>query len=149
LSPSPTSPTSPATRKRAARGPKPDPTTTPPGIRVAHSSGAGKGVFATRDFATGDVIEICPVLVIPFPDAEGVLASLLGDYAYGWDEDRAIAVALGCGSLYNHATPNNADYAAEDDDHLVIYAKAPIATGEEILIDYTGGGDKPLWFTPR
>jgi hypothetical protein len=116
---------------------------------VASSAGAGKGVFATRDFEVGDVIEICPVLVIPFPDAEPVLSTLLGDYAYGWDEDRSIAVALGCGSLYNHAVPNNAEYAAEDDDHLVIYACAPIGKGQEILVDYTGGGEKPLWFTPR
>jgi hypothetical protein len=146
LSPTTSSPKTTAGKRAAVRS---DPTTPPPGIRVAKSKGAGKGIFATKDFAEGDIIEICPVLVVPFPDADGVLASLLGDYAYGWDEDRSIAVALGCGSLYNHRLPNNADYAAEDDDHMVIFAKTAITAGEEILIDYTGNGEKPLWFKPR
>jgi hypothetical protein len=40
------------------------PPTAPPGLRIAESPGRGRGVFVTRAFAIGDVIE--RAAAIPF-----------------------------------------------------------------------------------
>jgi SET domain-containing protein len=115
-------------------------------IRLGKSRRRGRGVFATRDLADGEEVEQCPVIVVPAEEAEDVCATALGSYAYGWD-DGAIAIALGFGSLYNHSTDPNATYEEGDDGKsLVIRADRPIAAGQEIFIDYTGGGAQPLWF---
>jgi hypothetical protein len=120
-----------------------------PSVRIEYSAGAGRGVFANRDFEAGDEIEACPVIVIDAADVARISESVLGHYVYGWD-DGGVAVALGFGSLYNHSDDNNAAYYMGDDEaSLVIVAEKPIAAGEEILIDYTGGGETDLWFTPR
>jgi SET domain-containing protein len=115
-------------------------------IRIGRSRRRGRGVFAGRDFAGGEAIEECPVIVVPAEQAVDVCATALGSYAYGWDDD-AVAIALGFGSLYNHAADPNATYEeGEDGASIVIRAQRPIAAGDEIFIDYTGGGAQPLWF---
>jgi hypothetical protein len=106
-------------------------------------------VFAVVDFAPDDVIERCPLVIVPAEQAALVCGTVLGHYAYGWD-DGAVAIALGCGSLYNHDPAPNATYEESDDGHgnptIVVRAERAIAAGDEILIDYTGGGTQPLWF---
>ena len=119
---------------------------TGPPITIGMSGPRGRGVFATRDIAEGEEIEQCPVIVVPADEAADVCATVLGHYAYGWD-DGAVVFALGFGSLYNHAADPSAIYEeGEDGASIVIRANRPIAAGEEIFIDYTGGGSQPLWF---
>jgi SET domain-containing protein len=115
-------------------------------ITIGMSDRRGRGVFATRDIAEDEEIEHCPVIIVPADEATDVCATVLGHYAYGWD-DGAIVFALGFGSLYNHAADPNAIYEEGDDgESIVIRANRSIAAGEEIFIDYTGGGSQPLWF---
>ena len=118
-------------------------------IMVGPSPERGRGVFAAVDLAPDEVIERCPVVIVPADQAVALCATVLGSYAYAWD-DGAIAIALGYGSLYNHASDANATYEEGDDGcgnpTIVVRAARAIGPGEEIVIDYTGGGTQALWF---
>ncbi len=117
---------------------------------VGSSNGKGRGVFARRRFAKGEVIERCPVIVIPKEEESFIESTTLYNYTYGWGEDlEESAVALGFGSLYNHAYRPNAMYRRLHDDKMIEYvALRDIAEGEEITVNYNGApGDlSPLWF---
>ena len=114
-------------------------------LEVAPSQLGGRGVFARRPFEPDELIEACPVVVVPSEDVAAVCSTVLGHYVYEWDE--GVAVALGFGSLYNHAAVPNARYERDaDPDVLRVVAARPIQSGDEVLIDYTGGGAQQLWF---
>ena len=93
------------------RGPVPEPTA-PAGLRIAVSPGRGRGVFATRTFEIGDLIERAAAIPFARELVAPLRATLLDDYWFWWD-DAHNAVVLGCGTLYNHACPANARYATE------------------------------------
>lgn len=117
---------------------------------VGSSNGKGRGVFAQKRFAKGDIIERCPVIVIP-KDEEGLVeGTTLFNYTYGWGEGlEDSAIALGFGSLYNHAYRPNAMYKRLHDDMMIMYvALRDIAVGEEITVNYNGQPEdlSPLWF---
>lgn len=121
-----------------------------PRTHVAPSPLGGRGVFALEAIAEGDVVEVCPVIVVPADALEALDGTPLRDHWYGWGEDGDGAVAMGHGSFYNHADDPNCEYLAHDVlDALVIRALRDIEAGEELTIDYTGGGVNELWFTPR
>jgi len=117
---------------------------------VGSSNGKGRGVFAQKRFAKGDIIEYCPVIVIP-RDEECLLEStVLFNYTYGWGEGfEDSAIALGFGSLYNHAYRPNAMYKRMYENMVIVYvALRDIAEGEEITINYNGQPEdqSPVWF---
>jgi hypothetical protein len=118
------------------------------GVFVAGSPVHGRGVFAARSFVADEVIEECPVLLVP---AGAIVALGLDGYCFEWDDDRC-AIALGYGSLYNHAWNPNACYEHDHDADVVRYvALCPIEAGEEITINYSGDpeGSAELWFDER
>ncbi|MDQ3570907.1 MAG: SET domain-containing protein [Actinomycetota bacterium] len=117
---------------------------------VATSPIHGAGVFAARAIGVGELVECCPTIVCP-PGQEQLLeqTALRGLY-FTWEDD-AIAVALGFGSLYNHAWEPNAQYELDHDQKVVRFlAVRMIAEGEEITVNYTGepDGRGDLWFEP-
>ena len=60
------------------------------------------------------------------------------------------AVGLGHASLYNHAEDPTCRYEAHElIDALVVIAVHDVFAGQELTIDYTGGGVNELWFTAR
>lgn len=120
-----------------------------PDLRVAPSRLHGRGVFAGRDFEAGELIETCPVLVVPADQLPELERTALRGYYYDWDEGD-VALALGLGSLYNHSFEPNAWTEVDVEAGVVTYwAERPIADGTEITIDYTGGsGGEALWFDP-
>ena len=109
-------------------------------IIVKESPLHGLGVFACIDFAAGDVIERCPYLVIDDDDLQEI--NRLNDYLFTSPDDKNdYLCVLGCGMIYNHGAPPNAEWQIDDDDNRFVCftAKSAIKTGEEILHDY--GGD--------
>lgn len=115
-------------------------------VEARRSPRHGLGVFARRAISKGEVVEHCPVLLLDPDDAAVVAAGSLNGYMYDWDDGRS-AIALGCGSLYNHDPDPSAEYSqGSDGDSLILSARRDIAAGEEITIDYTGGGSIELWF---
>jgi len=120
-------------------------------IIVFPSSLGGRGVMAIDDIAKDEIIEVCPVLVIPPKDVPNIHQSVLHDYYFTWgDDEKEAAIALGYGSLYNHATFANAIYEMDFEAMTIdIYACRDIKAGEEIFINYHGspGAKDQLWFT--
>jgi SET domain-containing protein len=108
-----------------------------------------RGIFCAHPLTAGDVIEICPVIVLPGHEKDLLAHSLLYEYYYLWGErQEQCAIALGYGSLYNHAVRANADFTPDyNDDTIIFTALRDIEPGEEITIDYQGGRtDHALWF---
>ncbi|HUB49591.1 MAG TPA: SET domain-containing protein [Acetobacteraceae bacterium] len=125
-----------------------------PAAAVGQSPGRGRGVFATREFAPGETIEVCPVIALTEADARKLDATGLYDYYFGWGEGgKQAAIAFGYGSLYNHSVTPNAEHRKNfAEDTLSVVAIRPIAPGEEIFIRYeTGSGDvqPTVWFEVR
>lgn len=124
----------------------------PTGIRMAHSAleGAGRGVFASRDFLEGELIESCPVIALPNPrDRARLRRTGLINYYFLWGPERTqAAICLGYGSLYNHSYEPNARWEKRiEDERMDFYAVRPIHEGEEITVNYNGAPDdsRKLW----
>jgi SET domain-containing protein len=119
-------------------------------IFFAPSDVHGMGVFASEPIPEGAVIEVCPVLLFPQAELAAVRQTMLDDYYFDWGEDGSMyAVALGFGSLYNHAYEPNADYGMDFENNTIdIYALRDITPGEEIFINYNGSPDnrEKVWF---
>jgi hypothetical protein len=103
-----------------------------PGVRVGRGR-LGRGVFATRAFAEGETVEVCPTLEIPDGDVTG----RLGDYVFrSATDDDAVILLLGYGMLYNHSADPNADYVEDGPDTIAFVTIRPVAAGEELTINY-------------
>jgi uncharacterized protein len=110
----------------------------------------GRGVFSSAVIREGEVIERCPVIVVPPTQVEAIASTVLGAYFFLWSgtKDHA-AIALGYGSLYNHDDNANAMYVRKQEEGILEFvALRAIAPGEEITVNYHGGfGERgPLWF---
>jgi SET domain-containing protein len=117
-------------------------------ITVRKIKGKGRGVFARRLIADGEIIERVPVIVVPaeqIRDAHG--QDDLLRYVYEWGQG-TVALALGYGSLYNHSYEPNARYEDLDGRTKLFVALREIGAGEEITINYNGEPDdrSPVWF---
>jgi len=105
-------------------------------IYVDDSPISGRGVFANRNFELGEIIEFCPMLILPEKDVTSIDETELWNYYFLWGE-KEIAIALGYGSLYNHSEQNNAEQEMYFEEKIMaIKAKTHITQGDEILIDY-------------
>ncbi|MDV2481628.1 SET domain-containing protein [Methanoculleus sp. Wushi-C6] len=120
-------------------------------IYVGSTDNRGRGIFARRDLAAGELIEVCPVIVLGGADEQELLDKThLFDYYFAWGEHQELAaVALGYGSLFNHSYHANADHVCDvARGQIRIYAHRGIRRGEEITINYGGRPDcpDPVWF---
>jgi uncharacterized protein len=98
----------------------------------------GRGVFATRSFAEGETVEVCPTVEI----SEG--GGDLADYLFESTNEGMFLVVLGFGMLYNHSSEPNLDYYQENEVALAFVAQRRIERGEELTISY---GDE--WWSAR
>ena len=119
-------------------------------ISVKNSPGKGRGVFAQQNFKKGEVIESCPVIVLPAEEIDSLELTELYNYYFAWGPDsKDAAIALGYGSLYNHSYNPNARYYKDFENGLLKYVCIrDIQKGEEITINYNcDPEDKaPVWF---
>ena len=120
-----------------------------PGLYIANNE-KGRGIFSAEDISPGDLIEICPLLKIPSGQLDNLNPTVIFEYYFIWEEEGYEAcLALGYGSLYNHSNEPNAKVILDyTDESIKIEAIEKIKSGDEILIDYTGGtkGQVELWF---
>ena len=114
----------------------------PLSIRVGGSSVHGNGVFATKDFIAGEIIEKAPLLHVPG-------GSML-NYVFRSEALGCNYLALGYGSIYNHSDDCNAKVSTnyhrvrnkDGGGHDLrratfrVIAVKPIGAGSEITIDY-------------
>jgi SET domain-containing protein len=104
-------------------------------VEVKRVKGKGRGVFARRFIAEGEVIERVPVLVFPVEESDD--DSVLSEYCFLWGRG-TLALALGYGSLYNHSYCPNARYDDVGRQTKVFTALRDIEPGEEVTVNYNG-----------
>ncbi|MDF1697395.1 MAG: SET domain-containing protein [Saprospiraceae bacterium] len=121
-----------------------------PGLYITYSEGKGRGVFTSQAIEEGEVIEICPVLIIPQEELPVIHKTVLHDYYFLWGNDlNECAIALGFGSIYNHELHPNANFILDIQNQTIdIEAIKSIEPGEEITLNYHGepGNTDKLWF---
>jgi SET domain-containing protein len=107
--------------------------------RAAHAPGIGvrrgrrgRGVFALRPFAEGEVVETCPTVVLDDDDVAGVAR----DYVFSAHRPDKLLLVLGYGMLYNHAADPNLFHRSAGRLLIEFVALRDIAAGEELTHDY-------------
>lgn len=120
-----------------------------PSLYVAETgTPRGKGVYAGRDFAAGELVETCTVL--PYRMSFDKLSRALQRCVFNWSEDDEPtpfhAHAMGFGSFYNHANPANLRYEA-DRPHLEMrfFTVDAVVRGTELTINYNAEDGGPTW----
>jgi hypothetical protein len=92
----------------------------------------GRGVFATRRFIAGELVESCPTVEVPATDVTG----RLGDYIYSSVNDGKIVLVLGYGMLYNHSADPNVEYIQDEPTTIEFHARRAVEPGDELTISY-------------
>ena len=126
--------------------------------RVTNRGKGGRGVFARRDIAKGEVFERVPVILLPQNQVFGsdeiaLRAARISWYVFEWLKTKRgyVALSLGYGSIYNHSDTPNAKYEMEMPDVMIFHALTDIPAGSEIFINYRGTGEratKDIGFNP-
>ena len=105
------------------------------GIEVKKSPIAGNGVFATKNFIVGEIVEIAPII----KEHEDNMKGLFNDYQFRVSpessENGIYALALGYGGVYNHSDNHNVAWKISG-NKIIITAIKPIKKGEEIFLTY-------------
>lgn len=121
-----------------------------PFLYIAESELGGRGVFTAETLEEGDLIEVCPAIVLPEADLPKIHDTFLHDYYFLWgDAQDQCAIALGNGSLYNHSYQPNARYLLDyEHDTIDFYCIKTIHPGEEITVNYNGdpASQDLVWF---
>jgi uncharacterized protein len=119
------------------------------GLYIAETD-FGRGVFTSIAISEGDLIEVCPIIIIPKRELPIIHKTVLHDYYFLWGENlEDCAIALGNGSMYNHRLHPNANFILDIENKTIdIEAIKDIAAGEEITLNYNGepGDEGELWF---
>jgi SET domain-containing protein len=124
-----------------------------PPVYIGEIEGKGRAVFAARDIQRGELIEICPMLVLSPADRALADQTILFNYLFIWcDDEQHAALALGYGSLYNHAYYPNARYFVDYETNIMeVHAIKNIKSGDEICFSYNGDPTDrtPIWFDAK
>lgn len=130
----------------------------PPSVYVKDTgTPKGRGVFAGRALGVGEVIEECPVVLIRKPYE--AIHKELKTFVFYWEvpgsKTVTQALALGYGSLYNHANPSNMRYETDGEALIMRFvAVRDISPDEELTINYNADGgasasDDDWWFEEK
>lgn len=107
------------------------------GLRVRQTKGKGRGVYATRVFEPGEVIERCPVLRFAAREVKPAMKTILAAYLFHWEDEDQRCLPLGYGAIYNHSyTPNARYYFQHTRGLLVVKAIKRIRPGTEVTFNY-------------
>jgi len=119
------------------------------GLVVRPVPGKGRGVFAGRDFDAGEVVERCPVVVIPKEQYPQYLATMVDDYAFRWPlKPEVVVIPLGYGCIYNHSADPNVRFVPNLKEHAIDFVcTKPITIGEEVTHHYGWRRSRvPAWY---
>lgn len=112
---------------------------------------AGRGVFANQNIKKNEIIEVCPVIIVPKNDVANLRESILVTYFFYFGKKKEhLAIALGFGSIYDHSYTPNATYRIKNKEQIIVFTSlTDIKKGDEITVNYNYGNPKnknPLWF---
>ncbi len=117
-------------------------------IAQSHIPKAGRGVFAAVNIKKGEVIEQCPVFIMPRKDYKTLKTTALRDYYFMWGKTTCV-ICFGYGSLYNHSYQANATYKKYIEEQTIDFiAIKDIKKDEEITVNYNYGNPEDtstLW----
>lgn len=109
---------------------------------------AERGMFAKTLIKKGEMIEACPVFVLPRKDYPIIKKTAMRNYYFMWGKT-TVGVCFGYGSLYNHSYKPNATYKKKIKDKVIEFRSIrDIRKGEEITVNYNYGkpdDKKRLW----
>lgn len=96
-----------------------------------------RGIIADKNIGQDEIIERCPVILIPVRTEEQFLEkTVLWKYYFEWNADNH-CLLLGYGSLINHSYTPNARYTHDFRNKVMVFrAIKPIRSGEEITVNY-------------
>ncbi|HKY74474.1 MAG TPA: SET domain-containing protein [Patescibacteria group bacterium] len=96
-----------------------------------------RGLIASRDIKTGEILEKCPIILVELKGQEEFLKkTVLWRYYFEWTA-KYHAIVLGYGSLYNHSYSPNVRYDMDYKNQVMVYrAIKDIKNGEEVTINY-------------
>ncbi len=120
-------------------------------ISVKKSKLHGRGVFAKIDIKKKEIIEECPVILIPIKEEKLLDKTFLHNYYFEWDKNN-IAIILGYGSIYNHSYNANAEFDSNPKNKtMFLTAIKNIKKGDEITVNYNGdfNDNKKVWFEKK
>lgn len=106
-------------------------------ITIKDSPLHGLGVFASVDISEGEIIELCPYIIIDDDDLAEF--NRLNDYLFSSpDQEGDYLVVLGYAMMYNHNDQPSAEWEIDDDDNRFVRFTAlrDIKEGEEITQSY-------------
>jgi len=97
---------------------------------------AGHGVFAGKNIKKGEIIEQCPILILPLKDYPLVKKTILRNYYFMWGK-KTSAICFGYGSFYNHSYEPNTTYRKKIKEQMIEFiAIKDINKNEEIIVNY-------------
>lgn len=104
-------------------------------VAVARSPIHGLGIFATRDIAMGEVVELTPSL--PIEGGNKIDPGILDSYTFDLTP-RIDMLQLGLAAIYNHSdAPNVSHIKYRESPYLEAWvAEVDIEAGEELFHDY-------------
>lgn len=122
-------------------------------LYIKSTKAKGRGVYCNHRILQDEIIERCPLLIIPAIEHVALDSTKLADYFFSFNKaENTKAFALGFGSLYNHKRLPNAHYWIDIESRsITFYALEDIEQHTEICINYGGtpGADFNEWFTAR
>lgn len=116
----------------------------PKNLYIANSQvpEAGRGVFTSVSIKENEIIETCPVLVLPRKDYPQVKKTILRNYYFLWGKSTS-AICFGYGSFFNHSYAPNATYKKKIKNQTIEFiALKNIEKDEEITVNYNYGKPK-------
>ena len=115
-------------------------------VEIRQTAARGRGVFAASRIARGDLLERAPCILVPKREYEQhARHTAFEHYLFTARASRNSLLALGIGSLFNHASRPNVDYRVHEETLTIEYfAARDVPAGEELCIYY--GPDEALWF---
>jgi hypothetical protein len=85
-----------------------------------------------RRFAEGEIVEVCPTVVLDDEDVEGVVRN----YVFSARQPGKLLLVLGYGMLYNHSAEPNLFHRSAGRLLIEFVALRDIAVGEELTHNY-------------
>ena len=105
-------------------------------VAIKNTKKYGRGLYATRNFKKGEIIEVSPVVTLDKMDTKTICDTAINMYVFGWSKDCS-AFALGNGSLFNHSKKSNVSYMNSfRTKEIVFTANKKIKRGQQLFIDY-------------
>ncbi|MFX1499575.1 MAG: SET domain-containing protein-lysine N-methyltransferase [Promethearchaeota archaeon] len=108
------------------------------------SKNKGRGVFAKKNIAKGEIIDIAHILLISKRDWNFIEDTILSRYSFEWDDPKYIeeyesAISLSISQLINHSYEPNVKYNYDYKNKCIEYITLrDIFKGEEITVNYNG-----------